>query len=53
MIEEFSSIFLILYHLFPHVTLFKKIFHQFFVLFRIVIPTGDSLSHVLSFHDIK
>ena len=39
LIEEFSSIFLILYHLFPHVTLFKKIFHQFFVLFRIVIPT--------------
>lgn len=39
LIEEFSSIFLNLYRLFPHVALFKKIFHQLFVLFRIVIPT--------------
>jgi hypothetical protein len=39
LIEEFSSIFLNLYRLFPHIHLFKKLFHVSFVLFRIVIPT--------------
>lgn len=39
LIEEFSSIFLNLHRLFPHVPIFKKLFHVSFVVFRIVVPT--------------
>ena len=38
LIEETPSIFLNLSRLFPHILLFKKIFHVLFLLFRVVLP---------------
>jgi hypothetical protein len=40
LIEEFSSIFLNLYRLFPHFPILKTLFHVSFVLFRILLPIG-------------
>ena len=49
LIEEFSSIFLNLYRLFPHIPILKRLFHVSFVLFRIILPIGLMfyLSHIL------
>lgn len=51
LIEEFSSIFLNLYRLFPQFPFFKNIFHVLFILFRIIVPVFlfFHLCHI--FHD--